>query len=129
MNPHPQADILRAIADGKTIEASHPRWNHGAWMTNCSPLTVIGSPDWRLRVKPETININNIVICAPERAPLEQWMTYYIPNLINNGRYDIFHWTGSDENIRHLALGLVHLSADNAIAHTKAMLSFTRSDK
>lgn len=60
MKPHPQADILRAIADGKVIECRHPRWNDGAWMTNYTPLRTIEnmSTEWEIRIKPETININ-----------------------------------------------------------------------
>lgn len=70
--PHPHAEILRAIADGKAIQKKYI----GQDWTDCPvavALTTIGpdypcKPAYQLRVKPDAITVNRVE--CPK--PLEQ---------------------------------------------------------
>ena len=53
MKEHPQADILRAIADGKTIQWRRSEFME--WRDTDTPWLVISSNDIELRIKPEKL--------------------------------------------------------------------------
>ena len=51
--PHPHAEVLRAIADGKEVECKLPNahdWVNTVGYRFCNPLS---EPTWHWRVKPE----------------------------------------------------------------------------
>lgn len=125
--PHPQADILRAIADGKLIQRFHPQKDR--WEKSEFPLNDIVH-GYKLRIKPETITINGHEVPCPVREPLEYQDGYYVPCVSNKERFAIFSWRPScGDDSRLLSLGLIHLTPEAAIAHAEALLSFTRSDE
>jgi len=51
LTPHPQAHILRAIADGKEIEWRRSEFME--WRVTDAPWLAISSKDIELRVKPD----------------------------------------------------------------------------
>lgn len=61
------------------------------------------------------------VIIGMEDPPAQD-QQYYTPSLHPNMLYDTHKWTGSDTDKQYLAWGMVHWTADNAIAHAKALL-------
>jgi len=135
MKEHQQADILRAIADGKTIQT---RYVASDWFdvepnkalvflaTNCDSS--------KIRIKPETLLINSHEVHEPVREPLKDGQAYWVPDLRyygnnNNGDVDNFLWSGRTCDLQRLAAGVIHLTKEAAIAHAEALLSFTRSNK
>lgn len=124
--PHKHAEILRAIADGKTIEA---RRIGSDWETIANPLVVIANPIWVLRIKPETITINGHEVPRPVREPLRYGQIYYTPRINNEVLYAELKWNDDNIDRRLLERGLIHTRKESAIAHAEALLSFTRSDK
>jgi hypothetical protein len=127
LKPHPHADILRAIADGKQM-----RMRIGSNfedVTGDEALTYMLS-NQDISVKPETITINGHEVPCPVREPLEYQDGYYVPCVSNKERFVILSWRPScGDDSRLLSLGLIHLTPEAAIAHTEALLSFTRIGK
>lgn len=129
MKEHPQAKILRAIADGKTIEVH----TVSGWGAPFSILQAIAdhevNPRYEFRIKPETITINGHEVPAPMRGPLGDGQEYWLTDPAKDLMCALMQWTGSDFDFVWLTRGLIHLTEDAAIAHAEALLSFTRSDK
>lgn len=122
--PHPQADILRAIADGKPIEG---RYLNSPWVVLQDPFN---AKDWEFRIKPETININGHEVPCPVQEPLKDGQEFYVADGTQIGNPVLLRWSPISEAMQGwFECGLIHLTKEAAIAHTEALLSFTRRDK
>lgn len=77
MKPHPQAEILRAIADGEDIEAFYD----GGWhyVKPVSAIKYLGGDMYPLRIKPKVININGIEVPEPMREMPPEGISVYWP--------------------------------------------------
>lgn len=118
--PHKWQKEIIAWANGETIQRRHE-----------------GLPDWRdtknpswqedveYRIKPKTILINGFEVPKPARE-LKHGQAYYSPVLGYTGLtvLDGFN-SGSKSDKHRLENGLCHLTEEAAIAHAKALLSFT----
>ncbi len=129
--PHPQAEILRAIADGKTIQVRHIGHEPVIWQTVEHPLVFIGDCATELRIESKTVAINNIEVPCPVREKLKVGDKYWIPDVKcpDGYLYDSDTWDGYVLDMSRLKAGVIHLTKESAIAHAEALLSFTRSDK
>lgn len=130
MKEHPQAEILRAIADGKTVQMRNAvNLEDNEWWEPSDALGYINSGKHEFRVKPETITINGHEVPCPVREPLEVGTKYWLagPNRPEIAEY--FTWRNQQMDEIWLKRGLIHLTEEAAIAHAEALLSFTRSDK
>lgn len=125
MKEHPQAEILRAIADGKTVQRLKDR---GLWV-DASLNCLCNYPTGSFRIKPETITINGHEVPAPVREPLKPHQTYWVAGPDRECIAERFKWTDDPIENHWFKRGLIHLSEEAAIAHAEALLSFTRSDK
>lgn len=125
LTPHPQADILQAIADGKTVQMSNEDYE---WV-DADLKCLVNYPTGAFRIKPETININGREVPCPVREPLQEGDVYFIANLYNESFVTSNTWTECSAAMLWLGRGLIHLTPEAAIAHAEALLSFTRSDK
>lgn len=135
--PHPHADILRAIADGKPIEARctterATKDRDRDWIIPADVLGMIADPvvlrNWELRIKPETITINGYEVPCPVQEPSPD-VQYWCVDLHSKMRAHMHDLYGDETQDRCLKLGLVHHTREAAIAHADALLIFTRSDK
>lgn len=127
---HPQADILRAIADGKTIQVRAAFDPEDSWDDSTMPLKFIGVDGYCLRIKSETININGHEVPAPVRRPLGNLGdSYFVPDLKFDPPVQMYGWVGGSYDLQMLERGLIHLTKEAAIAHADALLSFTRNVK
>lgn len=128
MKEHPQAEILRAIAYGKTVQFRYS--TSSPWEDSENALRVIvNNPDGEFRIMPETININGFEVPCPVREPLKYKQEYYVPSIAKAELWIRFRWDGRKDDLRFLECGLIHLTKEAAITHAEALLSFTRSDK
>lgn len=118
---HPQADILRAIADGETVQC----YTSGGWIDSHTyeALTDIAyKRSYKYRVKPKTLVINGHEVPEPVREPLNEGDVYYrvdVPSIT------CLTWGNDSYDTEMLRRGLIHLTKEAAIAHTSALLSFT----
>lgn len=76
-----------------------------------------------LRMKPRTITVNGFEIAAPENCFPEVDSTYYFPTPSQKMLAVSTAWVGCREDAMRFDRGLVHLTKENAIAHTRAMLN------
>lgn len=126
MRAHPQAKILRAIADGKQM-----RMRVGSITVNVTGdealKYMLEGQD--ISIKPETININGHEVPAPVREPLKLGQMYFFVHCWDDAVVSEVIWNGDRVDRHRLKWGLIHSTKEAAIAHAEALLSFTRSDK
>lgn len=127
--PHPKAEILRAIADGKIVQRRNALYIKDDWFDDDNPLVYLTDDTFEWRIKPETIDINGIEVPCPVREPLRYGQIYYTPRIRDEVLYAELKWNDDNIDRRLLERGLIHLTKESAIAHAEALLSFTRSDK
>lgn len=128
MKPHPQAEILRAIADGEDIEAFYD----GGWhyVKPVSAIKYLGGDMYPLRIKPKVININGIEVPEPMREMPPEGTSVYWPGFGPDSGDT--HTESADVGCYPAMLpyllrkGLLHLTEEAAAIHAKALLSFTR---
>ena len=90
--------------------------------------TVIGSlylGDWKL--SPETIEINGIKVPKGETVVPDRGDTLVTPVIHDHIYYYKIDWNDSQLHHDLLSKGLLHLTKEDAIAHAKALLSFTNN--
>lgn len=123
------AHILRAIANGDPIqwingschwEPIKPSAALGKISTNGDALTY--APE-RFRVAPKTININGHKVPAPLRVAPRIGDLVYVPNVFTAQLCQWMTWDGAPSEF--LDRGICHSSKEAAIAHARALLSFT----
>ena len=119
------------------METAEPweRWEYYSHRCKWEPFRISG-PSWgeesEYRRKPMTININGHEVPEPYRGEMQIGQPYYTPDLHNCGAdyWDVYHdrqWeNGIYDNVA-MKNGLLHLTEDAAIAHTRALLSFTEA--
>jgi len=120
LTPHPKADILRAIADGKTIEG---RLHNTDWEVLALPLLAVEKSEWELRIKPETMSINGHEFPAPVREPLPVGTLYWQANIGSNELETAWKWSDHDVDKFLLRRALIQLTKKGAIAQAKAMIA------
>lgn len=97
---------------------------YGDWR-DCVPSDMTFPDDHEYRRKPRAININGHEVPEPVRKPLECGAEYFAPAVGGVYFATEFYWRGDEVDNRLLERGLVHLTKEAAIAHAKALLSFT----
>ena len=126
---HTYHAILNAIAEGDEIQyLLHPS---SSWKTLSAESFLqamvngdLGNPEY-YRVKPKTININGYEVLEPVRTKLNDGDTYYIPDIFSCDFYTADWWSDTDQDLKFLNLGLIHLTKEAAVQHAKSLLSFT----
>lgn len=82
-------------------------------------------PTLLYRRKPRTIRINGHEVSKPVRRPLEHRTIYFVPTIDGFYLAAEYDWQDDETDNRLLEHGLIHLTEEAAIAHAKALLSFT----
>lgn len=124
MKEHPQADILRAIADGKTVQMrSTKNYDDNEWWEPTDVLGYINSDKHEFRIKPETMSINGHEFPIPVRWPLKEGKEYWIAELEVISMAGQAIWRCDEHDFRWLKRGLIQLTEEGAIAQAKAMIA------
>lgn len=122
MTPHPQAEILRAIADGKTIERFVRPLN--VWLE--AGVKCVGNyPQGTFRIKPETMSINGHEFPEPVREPLGKGQEYWVVCIDRQEDALAVSYTWRDDEVDAMWMkrGLIQLTEEGAIAQAKAMIA------
>lgn len=123
--PHPQADLLRAIADGRQMQGRLPE--DGCDWFDIYPDQAIGAiaSDYsmKVRIKPDTVTINGIECPAPMRVEPEQGSLYYAPTPANEAFATSFRWRGDSVDLFLLERGICFATADDAATAARAMIA------
>lgn len=120
-----EKELLRAIAEGKRIQASHGF----GWLdvTNENALQILGKccpSGWmgvQLRIKPATMLVNGIEVPAAETKAPEHGEKFWCPTYWDKSGVFYSYWGLRASQILALKRGFIHLSKENAIAHAEAL--------
>ncbi|MEM8238635.1 hypothetical protein Q4R49_13065 [Morganella morganii subsp. sibonii] len=82
------------------------------------------NPGCKYRLKPRYIDINGYQVPEPVREPLKIGQVYWLVRIY--GAVDSFEWEGERVCSAWLERGLIHLTKEDAEAHSAALLSFTQ---
>ena len=134
---HQNAEILRAIADGKNVQyCVGTVWlgstHYGPWENfDCTSVeacqSLLGAGKYKWRIAPKTINIAGYEVPESQREPPEQETIYWtftpFTGVVRIG------WYGTKDDYNALKGGFVHLTKEAAEKHYEAIKSFTASTK
>lgn len=110
---------LRAIAAGEKVEfLRNDKWEDAIY---CQGIQFIQDV-FEFRIKPNLIKIGDIEIEAPVSEMLSVGTVYYIPSLTSSGLFESVTWCDYARDLGNLQRRIVHLSVENAIAHTSALI-------
>ena len=123
---HVNAEILRAIADGKKVQyrnyCSPTGWEyfHSADSATCWKVLSGGvAVEWR--IAPKTLKIGEYEVPEPRREAPEVGQKFWVVDPFSN--FTQFHWNGSVACYRALNDGFVHLTEKAAQQHYEAIKS------
>jgi hypothetical protein len=124
---HVNAEILRAIADGKKVQYRNAVT--GTWedldvkdVVACMNLLAPGKLQWR--IAPKTIKIGDIEVPEPCRVTPEVGQKFW--TLTPFGGAAHFIWDGTKPCYDALEGGFVHLTEDAARQHYEAIKSLLK---
>lgn len=86
----------------------------------------IGQHEWR--IKPKTININGHNVPKPLRE-LKRGQKYHVVDMTHMDLVPQLFWKDHDMELLWLERGLCHATKEAAIAHARALLSFTEQEQ
>ena len=128
LTPHPNADILLAIAEGKQLQYAI---TNGKWVdiNSANVLRWISEENNNeacsgIRVKPSTIRIGDYDVPEPMRVPPKDETWYYVASN-EQSRAVRYLWENCEYDKRMLKSGLCHSTKEAAELHVKALLSFS----
>ncbi len=84
--------------------------------------------DSEYRRKPRTITINGFTIVAPIRRELNRGDEYFVPRMHHQRDVLSHKWRARDSDYHRLYRGLIHLTPENAKAHSIAVISLTKDE-
>lgn len=123
--PHPNADLLRAIADGRQMQGRLPE--DGCDWFDIYPDQAIGAiaSDYsmKVRIKPDTVTINGIECPAPMTEVPEMGSCYYAPTPTCEAKFTPWGWSNDASDQRLFAEGLCFATAEDAAAAAWAMIA------
>lgn len=129
--PHPYADILRAIADGKQVQflsnASVQLWEDTEPGEALREISITKYPPSDYRIKPKTIRIGEYDVPEPLRAAPVKDAEYFRFDLGSEGWVHSTQWGDYDCEVRWLQRGILHSTKEAAELHAKALLSLSAS--
>ena len=127
---HKHAELMMAYAqDAMETDKPWERWEYFDKISGTWTAFARGNPAWYddelYRRKGRTITINGHEIPEPVRQILPYEATYYVPDIGHPEAHIESMWQDDEIDTHRLDEGVVHLDKDAAIAHAKALTSFT----
>lgn len=121
MKPHPYAEVLRAIADGQSIQFMPEGSNQ--WVdrsaTNVLRMVQLETEDpIQFRIKPQMVNVNGRTVPAPLQNTPENGTMVWQATICANGE----HWAGAEHQLRLLQAGKLFMSSSDCHEHAAALL-------
>ena len=126
---HPYSIILKAVAEGKTIqalEANVDPYIPDVWtdITAEEALTAVSAETYApeyMRVKLDTVIINGHEVLSPLRSAPTCGTEYYHASRSKTALKYV--WAGSAMDYNFLDMGVVFLSKEDSAAYVKAMFN------
>ena len=117
MTPHPQADLLRAIADGEQMQ----RPLAGRTWENINPQDALirVTNGFEVRIAPKMRSIEGFEYPEPVTEPMEKGCVYFVPRTRGAEK---FRWNDDDLDNDYLKAAQIHRTREAAEAHRAAII-------
>ena len=130
---HIHAELMMEYAkDAMETDEPWERWEYYSHRCTWEPFKISG-PSWgeesEYRRKARTININGHEVPEPYRGEMKKDQPYFIPRIGwmgCEGNYEEEVWINCTYDNNMIHRGLIHLNKEAAMAHAKALESFTK---
>ncbi len=135
-----QAEFMQAILNGETVEYRDALGDKTTWTLlnrtiRCTTKDIDGKAnniptdfvDY-IYIKPRTLTINGVEIVPPMYKPPAMGAVYYIADIGTADFYNNTSWYNDSVDKQWVSRGLIHATKEAAIAHAKALLSFTTTE-
>ena len=123
MNPHPHAEVLRAIADGVSLSEFEITWgSKSEWMPLDLRFGYLVAEYSEIRRKPQHIMVNGFKVPKPLDVMPKDCEAYFVPSFDCEHLYQKDSWTDHAIDNRLFDRHICHATKEAAIAHAKAML-------
>ena len=124
--PHPHAaSMLLYAQDAAETDKPWERWEYKAGVTGFEGC--LEHPEWnadfKYRRKLKTITVNGIEVPEPAREAPKMGEKFFLINLASSTLVDDYWWSNHPFDNQWLSKGLVHLTEEAALAHSKALLA------
>ena len=120
MKPHPQADLLMAIARGEQAQY----FDEGTWYDYETAWSAVAdiADGVTIRIKPRTIKIGDVEINAPMREAPAHGTYLYIVDMSSEELFCKVGWLDGPRQQRFLQRGLCFSTQEDAEACSRALL-------
>lgn len=117
---HPHADVIIAWAEGKTVQ----QFSNEGWYDVTSKCPMFAHYlNYRIKPEPvEVITCNGVEITPMKEKPA-YGATYFVADPTVGFLCQGYKWCNDCSDQRFFERGLVHRTAESAVAHSKAMLN------
>jgi hypothetical protein len=130
--PHPYAEILRAIADGETVQ-----WQNGAgeWCSQGPDMTLFeirgrAFPLGRYRIKPRTIRVGEVDVPEPMREAPARGKEYWVIDASHSNFTGAkLRWSNDDVDNRLIERGICYDNPTDAETAGRAIAALFAKDK
>lgn len=123
MKEHPNAELLRAIANGEQMQIGSKSTEFKNFSAEEALSAIADGRGCYIRVKPSTIIVNNIEVPEPMRDAPSKGTDYFFPSFMVGSMVTRDMWHGTELDFLLLKRGLCHFTREAAAAHAKAMLA------
>lgn len=123
------AELVQAILDGKKVEfrmmSSDTWFELKEWKS--VKLGELLDAVWQYRLVQEMVTIGGVNFPKPVSEPLALGTKYWVaePSYLNHTMGDSYTWCADADDRLFLKRGLIHLSKENAIEHSKALIKLS----
>lgn len=124
--PHKHAALIKKWADNPKLQFEFSNVHVSQW--KACPGVPLWDEQSEYRVAKQTMTINGHSFLEPESEAPEDSTEYFVPCFVSTSRVNVARWGSSQFEFQLLAEGLVHLTASDAAAHAKALLSLTTQE-
>lgn len=119
---HKWADVIIAMANGQEVEYrrdGEEKW----WSAKVNGVDPFTDPQFNWRITPRTIKIGGIEVSEPIMKEPQRGARIFVPNPLAGNLFANLLWLPEVQQAPIIMQrGLVHLTADDAITHAKAMI-------
>lgn len=127
MTQHPYADILRAIADGHSIQWANAagEWHNQDARMVLDEVRDADFPPDRYRIKPRTIRIGEFDVPEPLRVAPAVGALYWAVQFANDAGTGEYEWADDEVDSALLGRGMCHPTREAAEQHSEALVALS----
>jgi len=116
-----------AFGRGEELEFKSPNYAYCFIQLNPNiKMSIFDDTMATFRLKPKTITIGSRTIVKPISVKPERNTRFYLADIAMQDKYNTFLWNDSEADRMLLGRGICHLTKEDAVAHTEALLELMK---